>query len=194
MHYTIALLCHDIGYLRKLFPEDKPGEYLTGVGDESVRVPDEGTDAVLTPYHVDRSIRFIRERFGRRTLVDVVDPDVICSYIEMTRFPIPDSPEYKETNSLAGLARAADFIGQLGDPNYLRKIPALYYEFEETGQNQRSGYKSPEHLRQCYTQFYWDIVYPYISDAIEYLSITQEGKLWIANLYAHVHKVEHENH
>ena len=37
----------------------------------------------------------------------------------------------------ARLVRAADLIGQLGDPHYLRKANALYYEFEEIGMNRR---------------------------------------------------------
>jgi len=39
--------------------------------------------------------------------------------------------------------RAADLIGQLGDPHYLRKANALYYEFEEIGLNRQLGYESP---------------------------------------------------
>ena len=39
--------------------------------------------------------------------------------------------------------------------------------------------------------FYFNVVVPYIGEAIRYLNVTQEGKQWIANLYAHVHKVEH---
>ena len=38
---------------------------------------------------------------------------------------------------------AANLIGQLGDPHYLRKANALYYEFEETGLNRQLGYGSP---------------------------------------------------
>ena len=38
--------------------------------------------------------------------------------------------------------RAADLIGQLGDPHYLRKANALYYEFEEVGMNKQLGYAS----------------------------------------------------
>ena len=90
-----------------------------------------------------------------------------------------------------GLLRAADFIGQLGDPNYIRKIPALYYEFEENGVNAQIGYQSPGHMRRAYTKFYWDMVVPYIGKAIKYLNITQEGKQWVANLYAHVHEMEY---
>ena len=42
--------------------------------------------------------------------------------------------------------RAADLIGQLGDPHYLRKANALYHEFEEVGMNRQLGYKSPADL------------------------------------------------
>jgi hypothetical protein len=192
MHFTMALLCHDIGYVRGTCKADKPGQYATGKDDQIVSISDKGTDAVLTSYHVDRSILFVHERFGNITLGNDVDPDVIASYIEMTRFPVPDDDKHKATNTLGGLVRAADFIGQLGDPNYLRKMPALFYEFEETGENQRIGYQSPADMRQGYTKFYWNVVVPYISDAIGYLKVTQDGKLWIANLYGHVHEVEHQ--
>ena len=192
MHFTMALLCHDIGYVRGICIADEGQCYSTGIGDAVIKLSDDSTDAALTPYHVDRSKRFVYERFGAQILVDVVDLEVIASYIEMTRFPVPDDPKYHEMNSLAGLARAADFIGQLGDPNYLRKIPALFYEFEETGDNLRFGYSSPGDMRRNYTRFYWEVVFPFISDAIDYLRITQEGKLWIASLYAQVHKVEHQ--
>jgi hypothetical protein len=35
-------------------------------------------------------------------------------------------------------------------------------------------------------------VYPYITDALRYLELTLEGKQIIANLYANVFVVEHE--
>ncbi len=191
LHFTLALLCHDIGYIRGVCRRDQPGRYDTGVNDEFVQLSDDWTDSILTPYHVDRSKQFVMERFGGQRLVDVVDAKIIAEYIEMTQFPIPDGPEYQVTDSYAGLLRAADFIGQMGDPNYLRKIPALYYEFEENGVNERIGYKSPGHMRRNFTKFYFNVITPYIGKAIKYLNVTQEGKQWIANLYAHVHKVEH---
>ena len=191
MHFTMALLCHDIGYVRGVCRDDKPGEYASGINGEKVKINDDWTDSVLTPYHVDRSKLFVQERFGQQRLVEDVDPEVIVEIIEMTRFPIPDAPFYKQTATLAGLARGADFIGQLGDPNYLRKIPALFYEFEENGVNGQIGYSTPGHMRKNYTKFYFNVVLPYIGDTINYLNVTQEGKQWVANLYAHVHKVEH---
>jgi hypothetical protein len=190
MHFTRALLCHDIGYVRGICRADRPGLYATGIGDETVEMSDDGTDASLTPYHVDRSKLFVYERFGKQTLIDV-DADIIIGYIEITRFPPPDDPLYKDNASYGGLLRAADFIGQIGDPGYLRKIPALFYEFQETGTNQTIGYTSPGQMRRTFTRFYWNSVVPYIGEALRYLNTTQEGKQWVANLYAHVHKVEH---
>lgn len=190
LHYMTALLCHDIGYVRGVCKLDNNGTYATGIGGELVAISHDSTDAALTPYHVDRSKQFVRERFSNTVLTDI-DPEVVASYIEMTRFPVPDDPFYADTSSYGGLVRAADFIGQLGDPNYLRKIPALFYEFEETGENLNTGYTSPGHMRRSFTKFYWKVVRPHIQDALRYLRKTQEGKQWIANLHSHVFDVEH---
>jgi hypothetical protein len=190
LHYMMAVLFHDIGYVKNVCRDDQDGCYATGVDDQTALIPSGGTDASLTPYHVDRSKLFVLERFGDQS-ISPVDASVIANYIEMTRFPIPDDEFYNDTSSFAGLVRAADFIGQLGDPSYLRKIPALFYEFEETGQNKVIGYKSPGDMRSNFTKFYWGVVRPHIQEALEYLRITQEGKQWIANLHSHVFDVEH---
>ncbi|MGC9525418.1 MAG: metal-dependent phosphohydrolase, partial [Limnospira sp.] len=87
----------------------------------------------------------------------------------------------------------ADLIGQLSDPRYLRKISALFYEFEETGFNQKVGYNSPDDLRKNYPKFYWNGVYPYVKDGLNYLSLTQHGKQIVANLYSNVFVVEHDD-
>lgn len=194
MHFTIALLCHDIGYIKGICSLDNGNQVATGIGDETITLPEGGTDVALTPYHIDRGKMFVRERFGNKLLEDmdsVIDAEKIASYIEMTRFPPPDKPEYKDTHSYAGLVRAADFIGQLGDPNYLRKTPALFYEFEETQSNQAHGYTKPGDLRESYAKFFWNVVSPYIKPALNYLQVTQDGKQWIASLYSHVFTAEH---
>jgi hypothetical protein len=33
-------------------------------------------------------------------------------------------------------------------------------------------------------------VHPYVQDALRYLEVTQEGKLWIANLHANVNRAD----
>lgn len=195
LEFMMALLHHDIGYVRGICRADRPddGIFATGIGDEVVQLDLDGTDAALAPYHVDRSKLFVAERFGNKSMTDV-NAERIIEYIEMTRFPVPEGEEYRDTCGFHGLVRAADFIGQLGDPNYLRKIPALYYEFEELGNNARIGYESPGHMRRNFTKFYWNVVRPYIQDALGYLRITQEGKQWVANLHSHVFDIEHNDH
>lgn len=191
LQYTIALLCHDIGYVQGICRADQGLMVATGHGDETAALCCEGSDAALKDYHVDRSKLFVRERFGGRQLAGHLDVDLITSYIEMTRFPSPPGEFYRDTKGYGGLARAADFIGQLGDPKYVRKIPALFYEFEEVGANRATGYKTPDDMRRGYADFYWKVVDPLIQDALCYLRVTQEGKLWIANLHAHVFDSEH---
>ena len=197
VHCMIALLCHDIGYVRGICKDDKDGMIATGIGDETIEVPPGASDAVLAPYHVDRSKLFVRERFGKGMLMGMVaeiDAEVIASYIEITRFPVPDDDWYKDTKGYPGLVRASDFVGQLGDPNRPRKSPALFFEFEEIGKNEELGYKRPGDLHDSYAKFYWDVVSPYIQEALQYLRVTQEGKQWIANLYANVFGAEHGCH
>ncbi len=189
LHFMLAVLCHDVGYVRGVCRRDDGELCATGEGDGTVRISREGTDAALTPYHVDRSKLFIRERFRGSSLIDA---DLVASYIEMTRFPVPDLPLYADTSSYRGLVRAADFIGQLGDPDYLRKLPALYYELEEIGANARAGYTSPGEMRRRFARFYWDEINQYIRSGLEYLQVTHEGQQWVANLYSHVFMVEHE--
>jgi hypothetical protein len=146
---------------------------------------------------VDRSKLFVRERFGESLLLNgmagQLNAELVASYIEMTRFPSPDDDMYKDTKGLGGLVRAADFIGQLGDPDYVRKLPALYYEFEELGVNQALGYTCPDDMRARYATFYWESVNPYIQDAIQYLRLTEDGKQWIANMRSHVFDSEHRD-
>jgi len=55
-----------------------------------------------------------------------VDAERIARAIEMTRFPVPQDGLHDETDTEPGLVRAADLIGQLADPLYLRRLNALY--------------------------------------------------------------------
>jgi hypothetical protein len=142
-------------------------------------------------YHIDRGKLFVQERFRGHP---VIDADVISVNIERTRFPVPDDTDHQGTADYPGLVRAADLIGQLADPQHLRKFPALFHEFEETGTNARLGFKTPDDLRRDYPTFYWKVVNRYIQDGLRYLHATLEGGEWIAHLYAHIFAVEsHES-
>jgi hypothetical protein len=145
----------------------------------------------MTPYHVARSRLFVRERFGKGTLIHL-DTREIEANIDHTRFPIPKDEQHASTGDYPGLLRAADLIGQLADINYLRRTSALFSEFRETGVSEALGYNSAADLRRSYPHFFWKAVLPYIGDALRYLQVTQEGKLWIANLYANVFAMEHK--
>ena len=191
LHCIISLLCHDIGYVKGVCRADRDQErlYATGKDGGMVALPPGASDASLTPYHVDRAKLFIAERFGGHKLIDA---EVIKRNIELTRFPVPVAEDHQDTVNYSGLVRAADLIGQLSDPRYLKKITSLYYEFEETGVNKALGYNHPGDLRKNYSKFYWNGVYPYIKEALRYLTLTQQGKQIIANLYSNVFVVEHE--
>ncbi|HAZ43070.1 MAG TPA: metal-dependent phosphohydrolase [Cyanobacteria bacterium UBA11369] len=191
LHYIISLLCHDIGYIKGVCRQDREAEglYATGINGTMAKLPPGASDASLTPYHVDRGKLFISERFGGHKLIDA---EVIKANIELTRFPVPKDEDHQDTTHYPGLVRAADLIGQLSDPRYLKKVGALYYEFEETGVNKGLGYRHPGDLRQNYAKFFWNVVYFYIKDALYYLELTQQGKQIIANLYSNVFVIEHE--
>jgi hypothetical protein len=73
------------------------------------------------------------------------------------------------------LVRAADLIGQLGDPLYPRKLNALYHEFAEIGVNEKLGYNNPADLVDHYPHFYWSKIERYIGEALRYLDMTMEG-------------------
>ncbi len=191
LHFMISLVCHDIGYVKGVCRQDREAEslYATGKNHEMISLPEGASDASLTPYHVDRGKLFIDERFGGHNLIDA---ETIKTNIELTRFPVPAAEDHQGTRSFAGLVRAADLIGQLSDQRYLKKITSLFYEFEETGTNKVLGYKNPIDLRKNYAKFYWNNVYPYIIDGLRYLSLTQQGKQILANLYSNVFVVEHD--
>lgn len=188
LHFVCSLLCHDVGYVRGICRDDSEHEFVVGDAGETIELPRGASDAALTDYHVDRGKIFVRERFADTGWFDV---DRVAAAIELTRFPIPQDGDHDATDDEPGLVRAADLIGQLADPHYLRKINALFAEFQETGTAEKLAYATAADLAEGYPKFFWTTVRPYIPDALAYLRVTQEGKQWIANLYAHVFAVEH---
>jgi hypothetical protein len=185
-HIVIACLTHDIGYVRGLFKADDVDGFVIDETGRKVTLPRGSSDAGLMPYHVDRSKLYVMERIEG---LAPLDKQRIAHAIEGTRFPPSEGQEFDEE---ASIVRAADFIGQLGDPNYIRKANALYHEFEEVGINRQLGYDSPADIVNRYPHFYWDSVAPHIQTEIRYLNMTSSGRQWIANLYGNVFRAERE--
>ena len=185
-HVIVACLMHDIGYVRGALEGDEDDSFVIDAAGNKVNLPRGSSDASLMPYHVDRSKLYVMQRLPDDS---PLDKQRIASAIEGTRFP----PNQDQTYDVeASIVRAADFIGQLGDPNYIRKANALFYEFEEVGMNRQLGYESPADIFERYPQFYWNSVSPNIQGAVRYLNKTSSGRQWIANLYANVFRAEQE--
>jgi hypothetical protein len=188
-NFILACLSHDIGYVRGILQGDDHESYVADLSGRTVRLPRGSSDAALAPYHVDRSKLFVAERLDD---AEVVDAGRIARAIEYTRFPYTSSSNDDLVEEEGLLLRAADLIGQLGDPNYLKKANALFYEFEEIGLNKELGYDTPADVVYKYPQFYWKNVAPQIQTAIRYLNVTSSGRQWIANLYGNVFRAERD--
>ncbi len=188
LHATIALLCHDIGYVRGVIEGDSDTHFIINEKGDTVELPRGSTDASLQHWHVNRSKLFVKNWFFDKPKIDEI---IISDIIELTRFPIPKEECYQQTDTLAGLVRAADLIGQMGDVHYLRKTAALFSEFVESGSAKELGYTSGADLRENYPSFFWNEVAPVIQTATEYLRKTHKGRLWLSTLYSHVFAEEH---
>jgi hypothetical protein len=188
-NFIVACLTHDIGYVRGVIQGDEDDAYVADASGRTIRLPRGSSDAALAPYHVDRSKLFVHERLDA---VEEVDAARIAQAIEYTRVPYTTSSNDELTEEEGLLLRAADLIGQLGDPNYMRKSNALFYEFEEIGLNKTLGYDTPADIVYKYPQFYWNNVAPQIQAAIRYLNVTSSGRQWIANLHGNVFRAERE--
>ncbi len=187
-HVIVACLFHDIGFVRGILRGDGEDGYVTDAKGGKTRLPRGSSDAALTPYHVDRSKMYAMDRLAS---IELLDAARVARSIEFTRFPSAVVPD-DEDNEEASLVRAADLIGQLGDPHYLRKANALYHEFEEVGMNKQLGYGSPADLTDLYPQFYYNSVAPHIQKAVRYLNVTSSGRQWIASLYSNVFRAERD--
>ena len=187
-HLLIACLLHDIGYVRGILDGDGADGYVIDGKGNKTKLPRGASDAALLPHHVDRSKLFVLARIGE---IELLDAERIARAIEFTRFPNNGGPD-ADGSEEGMLVRAADLIGQLGDPHYLRKASALYHEFEEVGINKQLGYTSPADLTDLYPQFYWNSVSANIQGAIRYLNVTSSGRQWIANLYSNIFRAEQE--
>lgn len=183
MNFMVACLGHDIGYVFGILPGDQElrNGYLKNNGNV--------TGASLTPLHVDRSKAFMKNRFGH---LDFIDPDAVSEMIEYTRFDGEALRSNRETGTFPGLVRAADLIGQMASPQYLKKMWHLYHEFEETGALSDQPFDTVDGMRRFYPDFYDKVAGPLVQDAIHLLEMTMEGRMIVASLYYNLyHTMKH---
>ena len=186
-HLIIACLLHDIGYVRGILAGDTDDEFVIDATGRKTKLARDVSDAALTAYHVERSKLFALDRLRG---VELIDADRIARAIEATRFPSDGNGHVDYEEGL--LVRAADLIGYIGDPHYLRKANALFCEFQEIGLNRQFGYETPADLTNLYPQFYYSRVAPHIQIAMRYLNVTSAGRIWIASLYSNIFRAERE--
>jgi hypothetical protein len=189
-HFIVACLTHDIGYVRGIVKGDDDKGYVVDGTGRKISLPRGSSDAALAPYHVERSQLFVLDRVAAAE--EELDSARIARAIGFTRFPYSATAEEDEIDEEGSLLRGADLIGQLGDPHYLRKANALYYEFEEIGLNKQLGYQTPADIVDRYPLFYWNRISPHIQAAIRYLNVTSNGRRWIDGLYSNVFRAERE--
>ena len=125
----------------------------------------------------------VNDDFQDQSLIDVA---IVQRIIDWTRFPAIDHDRSLDIRGLPGLGRSADLIGQFSDRNYLQKLPALFYEFEQNGANESMGYRHVKDIRLGLSGFYWNCVHEYLEDAIAYLNHTPTGQQIVTELWANV--------
>ena len=140
-NFIVACLTHDIGYVRGVLKGDGRDGYVVDAAGHKV-------DPAARQFRCRarapscRAVKAVRLRsLGDPSRSST--PRGSRDAIEHTRFPYSSAAEQHGVHEDAALLRAADLIGQLGDPHYLRKANALYHEFEEIGLNGQLGYGSP---------------------------------------------------
>ena len=101
LHFTVATLCHDIGYLRGICPGDTESCFVINQQGDTVTAPRGASDAFLTPYHVERSKIFVHHRLR---MSDHLDADRLARAIELTRFPVPEDDDHADTHTEPGVA------------------------------------------------------------------------------------------
>jgi hypothetical protein len=83
LHFILALLAHDIGYVRGVCPGDGPDRFVINEAGDTITLPRGASDAALSAYHVDRSKIAVRSRFAT---MPAVDAERLADAIEYTRF------------------------------------------------------------------------------------------------------------
>src|SRR5215469_2298423 len=145
----LAILMHDIGYLKK---RDDP----------------KGTGAKYTATHVLRSAEFAAELLAEKGYderqIKAVQNMICCTGVNATLESIPFQNELEK---ITGCALAtADLLGQMAAEDYVDKLPILFEEFAEAAKFSTevthflAGFASADDLMRKTPVFWEDYVFP----------------------------------
>ena len=179
--YVISLLFHDVGYIKRLLSGDTVDHVVVDQSGATQTLPHGATDAALTLFHVDRGMAFVAQKYASCRLLDV---SAILENIENTRFPPPAQVLAAPCSRTRwpDMVRAADLIGQLAEPNYLQKLPALYEEYVECGTAQSMGLQDYRGLLIKFPEFFSKVVSNLVAEAFDALAAAPDGARWRESL------------
>ena len=160
--------------------------------------------AEQSPVASQRVADIVAERIlaGQLKPGDRIKQDELASELNLSRIPVRDALRILETRGLVSLranagARVASLtvrdmelsyrIRELLEPMLLAEsIPHLseadFAEMRENRQHEVLGFAHPDDLRASFPAFFEASVRPWIGDAVAWLSVTIEGRRWLAQL------------
>lgn len=156
-----------------------------------------GTGAKYSLIHVDRSKSFMSVHLQKLGLkspqIQCVNNAISCTGLESDLSKIPFiSDEGRITGYIVG---TADFLGQMSDPEYLKKLPSLFNEYQEGGV---PGYSSAEDLIKKTPSFFEEFVMKRLTDdfhsVYQYLTNHFGGKnTYIEGIQHNIEKIRNGN-
>jgi hypothetical protein len=187
VHFLASILCSNVGIVRGTCPGDDENRCVTGDDAEPMELPRGATDGALWSYRAERSQIFVRHHFRDHA---VLSWEALAANIQYSRFPPPLDSDH-EVASYPGLLRAAHLIGTVADPNFVLKINRLFLEAHESGIADQLGYANAPDFIARYPVFFWRVLHPLIGEATDLLGYTGAGRVWLANMHAHLLVEEH---
>lgn len=188
VHFVCSLVCFATGFSRDVCPGDDGNVCVIDEKGNTVTLPRGATDGFLWPYFADRSKIFVRQRFKNH---EFLDGDRLAANIEYARFP-PPTDRNLDTGTYPGLLRAAHIIGAIADPNFMLKTTPLMLELLESGMADQLGFETTTEFRDVYNKLFWTVLQPMVTDGVDYLNMTIQGRAWLANMYAHALMLEND--
>ena len=127
----VAILFHDVGYLKEMNDHDGTGAKYTFVHEiRSCEIAEEYLEAIQWPKNKIVKVRHLIGCTGPRSVIDTLP----------FRSPLE--------RMMGEAVCTADYIGQMSDPHYVEKLPVLFEEFEESD-DYRGVPKEQRLFRDC---------------------------------------------